>query len=91
MVVVAGSAERGDHGADPVGLRMAELAVLEIDVVDDLGDPLERRVRPIQSTQRFAQQHLEGAAVALMGELGLEHVEAQLARQRAVALATGRT
>ena len=33
------------------------------------------------------EQHLEGAAVALVRELGLEHVEADLARLRRVALA----
>ena len=32
------------------------------------------------------EQHLEGAAVALVGELGLEHVEAQLAGLGLVAL-----
>jgi hypothetical protein len=32
-------------------------------------------------------QHLEAAAVALMGEFGLEHVEAQLAEARRVSFA----
>src|SRR4029453_5024657 len=61
----------------------AELAVLEIDVMDDLGDGAQRRV-----LQRAAlQQHLERAFVALVSELGLEHVEAQLALVGAIALA----
>ena len=50
--------------------------------MDDLGDRLERRVvRPA-----CAEQDLEGAVVALVRELGLEHVEAELARLRHVAL-----
>src|SRR5262249_16051802 len=58
----------GDFGA-------AELAVLEIDVMDDLRDGAQGRV-----LQRAAlQQHFERAFVTLVGELGLEHVEAQLA------------
>ena len=38
-----------------------------------------------------AEQHLEGAAVALVRELGLEHVEAQFARLGHVALGRRRT
>ena len=69
-------------GLDARRLVAAELAVLEVDVVDDLGDRLERRIaRPAR-----AEQHLEGAAVALVRELGLEHVEAELAGLRHVAL-----
>src|SRR5215469_9404468 len=66
----------GDFGA-------AELAVLEIDVMDDFRDGAQRRV-----LQRGAlHQHLERAFVALVRELGLEHVEAQLAFVGAIALA----
>src|SRR5262249_6141928 len=66
----------GDFGA-------AELAGLEIDVMDDLRDGAQGWV-----LQRAAlQQHLERAFVALVGELGLEHVEAQLAFVGAIALA----
>src|SRR5215472_1219266 len=75
-------------GADPRDqhlqarrLLAGELAVLEIDVVDDLGDLAETRL--LEPAPR--QQHLEAAAVALMGELGGEHVEAQLARLRLIA------
>src|SRR5262249_31066806 len=66
----------GDFGA-------AELAVLEIDVMDDFRDGAQRRV-----LQRAPlHQHLERAFVALVRELGLEHVEAQLAFVGAIALA----
>ena len=37
--------------------------------------------RRIVRRRACSQQHLERAAVALVGELGLEHVEAQLARR----------
>ena len=58
-----------------------ELAVLEVDVVHDLGDRAERG-----SPRPTLEQHLEGAAVALVGELGLEHVEPELAGLGDVAL-----
>src|SRR5262245_35505206 len=68
--------DAGDFGA-------TELAVLEIDVMDDLRDGAQRRV-----LQRAPlQQHFERAFVALVGELGLEHVEAQLAFAGALPLA----
>ena len=49
--------------------------------MDDLADRAERRI----GEAGFGQQHLEGAAIAAMGELALEHVEAQLARRGDVA------
>jgi hypothetical protein len=64
------------------GLVPSELAILQVYVVDDFGDRLERWV----GQAGMAEQHLEAAAVALMGEFGLEHVEAQLAEARRVAL-----
>ena len=66
----------------PVASVAAELGVLEVDVVHDLADGGERRV--VQA--RPGQQHLEGAAVALVGELALVHVEPQVARLGHVAL-----
>src|SRR5439155_6491796 len=68
--------DAGDFGA-------AELAVLEIDVMDDFRDGAQRRVFQRASLQ----QHFERAFVALVRELGLEHVEAQLAFVGAIALA----
>ena len=51
--------------------------------MDDLGDGAERRI--VQT--RLGQQHLEGAALAAVGELALEHVEAQVARLGGIARA----
>ena len=59
----------------PGGLVAAELAVAQIEVVDDLADGGERRV--VESHP--LDEHLERAAVADVRELGLEHVEPQLA------------
>src|SRR5512132_1580019 len=82
LVVVARiRADTGDQHLDARGFLAAELAVLEVDVVDDLGDRRQRRIIETGS----GQEHLEAAAVALMGKLGLEHIEAQLARLRRVA------
>src|SRR5689334_7332007 len=74
LVVVGGChGDAGDQARDAGGLLAAVLGVLEIDVVDDLGDGSERCVFQAAALQ----QHLEGAAVALMRVLGIEHVEAQ--------------
>src|SRR6185369_16057091 len=66
--------DAGDQALDAGAFLAAELAVLQIDVVDDLGDRLEGGV----AKPAAREQHLEAAAIALVGELGLEHVEAQL-------------
>jgi len=50
--------------------------------VDDLGEVPEARVVEAEALD----QDLEGAAVPLVRVLGVEHVEAQLARPRAVVL-----
>ncbi len=60
----------------PAASARANLRVLEVDVVDDLAD---RAAAPARSRPISREQHLESAAVAVVGELGLEHVEAQLA------------
>src|SRR5262245_39693354 len=57
-----------------------ELAVLEIDVVHDLGDLAEREI----PRNEALDEHFERAAVALVGELAARHVEAQLRRGRAI-------
>src|SRR4051794_1697893 len=83
LLVVAGrGADAGDQGLDPVRLEAAKLAVLEVDVVHDLGDRPERGL----AKARALEQHLEGAAVALVRELGLEHVEPELAGHRHIPL-----
>ena len=67
----------------PVASSRPNFAVLEIDVVDDLGDGLERRI----GESSAGQQDLEAAAIALVGDLAFEHIKAQLARLRHIALA----
>src|SRR5207237_7595885 len=56
-------------------IRPAVPLVLQIDVVDDLGDGPQRRVGDLEARE----QHLERAELALVRELAVEHVEAQLA------------
>src|SRR5262245_5856823 len=80
-IVLACDRESLDQTRDSVHLGPPELRILEVDVVDDLADGCERRI--VEAGAR--QQHLEGAAVAVMGELTFEHVEAQLAGFRDVA------
>ena len=67
----------------PVELFTFELAVLEINIVNDLGDCLQTRI----GDTRARKQHFEAAAIPFMGELALEHVETQLPLFRQVALA----
>lgn len=50
--------------------------------MNDLGDLRQRRIVELEPPQ----QRLEGAAVALVRVLGLEHVESQLSRLRLVTL-----
>ena len=78
VVVGAGRGDAGDQAADAGRFLAAVLAVLQVDVVDDLADRGQRRI----VETGLGQQHLEGAAVAVVRELALEHVEAQLARLR---------
>jgi hypothetical protein len=83
LVVGAGGGDAGDQAAHARNLFAAVLVVLEIDVVDDLCDRAKRRI----GQARMVDQDLEGAAVALVRELALEHVEAQLARSGRITLA----
>src|SRR3954468_18549944 len=71
-VVVRCGRDAGNQRLDARRLLPPELAVLQVDVVDDLGDGLECRFRLAQP----GQQDLEGAVIALVRVLGLEHVEA---------------
>ena len=67
----------------PGDLGAAELVVLQVDVVDDFRDGAKRGIFQCAALE----QHFERALVALVRELGLEHVEAQFARMRAIPLA----
>jgi len=71
--VVGGDARQ--HAFDARRLIAAELCILEIDVVHDLGDRPQRRI----ADRKAAEQGLEGAPVAVVGELSLEHVEPEVA------------
>src|SRR5205823_3046567 len=64
-------------------LGATELPVLQIDVVDDLRDGTHCRI----VYREPGAQDLEGAEIALVRELGLEHVEAELARLGTISLA----
>src|SRR6516164_3172166 len=82
-IVARGSANTVEQRPDAGDLGAPELLVLEVDVVDDLRDRAQRGV-----LERGAlQEHFESALVAFVGELRLEHVEAQFAFLRPVALA----
>src|SRR5262249_40546463 len=82
-VILGGDADALDQRPDARDFGAAELAVLQVDVVNDLADGAQRRVLELAALE----EHLERALVALMGELGLEHVEAQFAGVGAVAFA----
>src|SRR3954465_658433 len=81
VVVAIGRADPGNQGANAGRLLAPELLILEVDVVHDLADGAQRRVAEAGA----AQQDLERAAVALVRELGFEHVEAQLTCIRHIA------
>src|SRR5215218_1658705 len=82
FVLLVGRCDALDEMGDAGRLRTAELGVLQVDVMHDLADGRERPV--VQA--RAGLQHLEGAAVAVVGVLALVHVEAQLAGFGDVAL-----
>src|SRR5262249_2457171 len=76
LVLLVSQADAGHQPLEAERVLPAELCVLEVDVVDDLGDGPESRVLEAEARE----QHLERAAISFMRELGLEHVEAELAR-----------
>src|SRR3954469_15824720 len=82
-VILGRNADPFDQCPDASDLRPAEFVVLQVDVVDDLRDGAQRGV----FWHAVLPQHFKGAFVALVGELGFEHVEAQLAGVRAIPLA----
>src|SRR3954467_3559791 len=81
-VILGRHADPFDQRPDAGDLRPAEFVVLQVDVVDDLRDGAQRGILQCAALE----QHLERALVALVGELGLEHVEAQFGRLRAISL-----
>src|SRR3989475_145551 len=71
-----------DQSLDPGGLGPPKLRFLAVDVVHDLRDDAERTVAQAEARDEC----LEGAGVPLVGVLGLEHVESELAPPRPVPL-----
>src|SRR5262249_21410554 len=82
-IILGRCADTLHKGSDTCDFGSAELAVLEIDIVDDLADGAKRRVLEAAAIE----QDLERALVALMREFRLEHVETQLAFFRPIAFA----
>src|SRR5262245_7089272 len=75
MVIARDRADAVDRAAYARSLFAAELVVVQIEVMDDLAD---RRQRGVAKAHPL-DEHLERATVADVRELGLEHVEAELA------------
>jgi hypothetical protein len=71
IVVLIGELQPVDHRAYGAAFGRAESAVLQIQVVDDRGDPRKRRSLDAED----GAQRLEGAALTLVAELDPEHVE----------------
>ena len=71
IVVLIGELKSVDQRADGAALRRAELAVLQIQVVNDRRDSRQRR--GVEAEDRA--QGFEGAAPGLVAELDAEHVE----------------
>src|SRR5436190_1290052 len=83
LVIPVAHGDARDQPVDAGRLGATELPVFQIDVVDDLGDGTHRRIVYPEP----GEQDLEGAEIALVRELGLEHVEAELAALGTVSLA----
>src|SRR5450432_3987806 len=82
IVIARDRADTVDRATDAGGFVAPELVVAKIEIVDDLADRDERGIvepHPLD-------QHRERAEVADVRELGIEHVEAQLAGLGYVAL-----
>src|SRR3954462_9410325 len=65
-----------EHAFDAACIFSLEFPVTQIDVVNDFGDLQQRGIIELKP----GKKRLEGAAVALVRVLCLEHVEAELAR-----------
>src|SRR5215813_821686 len=82
-VILGRRADTLHKRSDACDFGSPELAVLEIDIVDDLADSAKRCILEAASLE----QDLERALVALVREFRLEHVESQLAFLRPIAFA----
>ena len=61
--------------SNPAVSGRAELRLLEVDVVDDLGDRAERGIGEAEA----GDEDLERDEVSFVGEFAVEHVESELA------------
>src|SRR5439155_13129485 len=82
QVIRRGQRDAIDQRANADSFVAAEFAVPEIDVMNDFCDRTKRRIVQCNTIE----QHFEGAFVADMRELRLEHIEAQLAFVRPIGL-----
>src|ERR1700704_3294612 len=73
LIIFVGHREAGNEMSNAARLLAAEFGVLQVNVVHDVADRAERRV--VKAGSR--EQHLERAAIPLMGKLGIEHIKAQ--------------
>src|SRR5215472_11765024 len=71
-----------DHGRDPARLRPLKFVVLKIDVVDQFANGVKSWV--VQAS--VFEQNLECTKIALVRELTLEHVEAELDRRGRISI-----
>ena len=78
-----GLTDAGDHMRDPGGLGMAEFAIVQVYVVDDLAHRPQGRVRDPGP----GEYGLERAIIALVGKLTVPHVVPVFARSRLVRFA----
>src|SRR3954470_579342 len=78
-IVVEGRADARQHRANPGSLGARELAVGDVELVNDFADRGEAGIGRERGMQNDG---FETAAVGLMGELGIRHVEAELAWRR---------
>src|SRR5207247_3267616 len=83
LVIPVAHGDARDQPVDAGRLGATDLPVFQIDVVDGLGDGTHCRI----VYREPGEQDLEGAEIALVRELGLEHVEAELAALGTVSLA----
>jgi len=74
--------QTGDQPLHAGSFRPPEFRLLAVDVVHDFRDDAERAIGEAEARD----EGLEGAGVPLVGVVGLEHVEAELARPRPVPL-----
>jgi hypothetical protein len=78
QIILGGGAHARKHRRDTRGFGARELAVGDVERVNDLGERAQAR---IAGQARAEQQRLEAAPISLMGEFRIGHVEAQFPRR----------